>query len=83
MNRGEEVSGDLVITRGNGPVLLELAVEILDEMARLVQLFVEGAWAFAIALGRDHGGFPGRTKRFDHALVSIKALSANSVSACI
>lgn len=73
MNGGEEVSGRLVITRGNCSVLLELAVEILDEMARLVQLFVEGAWAFAIALGRDHRVFPGRTKRFDDALVSIKS----------
>ena len=74
MNRGEEVSGGLVVACGNGPVLLELAVEIFDEMARLVQFFVEGAGHFAIALGRDHRVFPGRTKRFDHALVGIKGL---------
>jgi hypothetical protein len=45
MNGGEEVSGGLVVTRDNGPVLLELAVEILDEMARLVKFLIEGAGA--------------------------------------
>jgi hypothetical protein len=33
MNPGEEVSGGLVIAGGDGPELLELANEILDEMA--------------------------------------------------
>jgi len=69
---GEEVSGCFVVARGNRPVLLELAVEILDEMTRLVHLFVERALDFAIALGRDHGRFACCTKRFDHALVGIK-----------
>ena len=72
MDRGKEVSGGLVIAGGNGAVLLELAVEILDEMACLVHLFIESALVFAIALWRDHQVFSCRTKWFDHPLVGIE-----------
>jgi hypothetical protein len=41
MNTGEEVSGGLVIAGGDGPELLELADETLDEMTCFVQLFIE------------------------------------------
>lgn len=72
MDGGEEISGGFVITRGDGSVLLELAEEILHEMARLVQLLVEAALGFAVALGRDHRGFACREKRVDHALVGVE-----------
>ena len=72
MDAGEEVSGGLVVAGGNGAVLLELAVEILDEMACLVHLFIESALVFAIALWRDHQVFSCRAKRFDHPLVGIE-----------
>ena len=35
MDAGEEVSGGLVIAGRNGSVLLELAIEVLHEVARL------------------------------------------------
>src|SRR5439155_20558393 len=72
MDGGEEVSGGLVIAGGNGTVLLELAVEILDEMACLVHFFIESTLVFAIALWRDHQVFSCRTKWFDHPLVGIE-----------
>ena len=57
MDCGEEVSGGLVVARCDGAELLEFAEEVFDEMARLIHLLVEGAWAFAVALGRDHRDF--------------------------
>src|SRR5207248_9558800 len=72
MDAGEEVSGGLVIAGGNGAVLLELAVEILDEMACLVHFFIESTLVFAIALWRDHQVVSCRAKRFDHPLVGIE-----------
>lgn len=72
MDAGEEVSGGLVVARGNGAVLLELAVEILDEMACLVHFFIKSALVFAIALRRDHDVFSCLAKRFDHPLVGIE-----------
>ena len=53
MDGGEEISGGFVVARSDGAELLELAEEILDEMARLVHLFVEETREFAVALGRD------------------------------
>jgi hypothetical protein len=37
---GEEISGGFVVASGDGAVLLELAEEIFDEVARLVGFFV-------------------------------------------
>jgi hypothetical protein len=36
VNCGEEISGGFVVTGGDGAVFLELAEEVLDEMACLV-----------------------------------------------
>lgn len=78
MDRGEEISGGFVITRGGGSELLELAEEILHEMARFVHLFVEGSLDFAAALGRDHRSFSCGKKRFDHTLIGI----TSSIGSC-
>jgi hypothetical protein len=72
VDAGEEISGGLVVARGKGAVLFELAVEILDEVACLVHFFIESARVFAIALRRDHQVFSCRAKRFDHPLVGIE-----------
>ena len=72
MDRCEEISGCFVVARGDGSELLELAVEILDQMAGLVHLFVEGTFDFAAALGWDHECLSCRQKGFDHARVGIK-----------
>jgi len=73
MDCGEEISGGFVVASGDGAVLLELAEEILDEMARLVHLVVKAALDFAIGLGRDYQGLACRKQGFDHAFVGIES----------
>ena len=72
MDGGEKIPGRFVIAGRDCSVLLEFAVEILDEMACFVQFLVEEARDFAVAFGRDHGGLARRKQRFDHAFVGIK-----------
>ena len=72
MDCGEEISGGFVVSRGDGAILLELAEEILDEMARLVSLLVELALDLAVALGRDHDRLSPCKQRLDHPFVGIE-----------
>ena len=74
MDAGEEVAGELVVARGDGAELLELAEEVLDQVARLVELFVVGARCHAIALGWDHRALAGGGKRLDHPGIGIERL---------
>jgi hypothetical protein len=48
--------------------LLEFGEEILDEVTRFVKFFVVVAFALAIGLGWDDGGFAGFFERVDDAL---------------
>jgi hypothetical protein len=50
---GEEISGGLVIARGNGSELLEFTEEILDQMARFVEFLIELARRHAVWAGRN------------------------------
>ena len=52
---GEEISGGLIVAGGDGPELFELAEEILDQMARLVELAIKIARRNAASPGRDDG----------------------------
>ena len=81
MDGGEEISGGLVVTGGDGPILLELAEEILHQVTCLIQFPVEGALDLSIALGWDHELFSrkGAITRWS----ASKALSASRVSACM
>src|SRR5215212_1544665 len=77
VNAGQEASCGLVVAGGNGPKLLELGKEVLDQMPGLVEVFVKGA--------RCRPGFPrwddrrlaGLGQRFEHALVRIERLVGN------
>ncbi len=54
MNAGQEASCGLVVAGGNGPELLELGEEVLDQMPGLVEVFVKGARCLAgLARGDD------------------------------
>src|SRR4029077_15069894 len=66
MDCGEEISGGFVVASGDGAVLLELAEEILDEVACLIGVFVEIALNLAVALGRDHERLFPCKQRLDH-----------------
>ncbi len=74
MDGGEEISGELVVARGDGAELLELTEEVLDQMARLVEFFVVRARCRAIAFGRDHRDLVGGGKRRDHPGIGVERL---------
>ena len=57
INGGEKVSCGLVITGGDGAELFEFTKEILDAVARSIQVFVIVTLRFAIRLRRNHGRF--------------------------
>ena len=71
---GEEISGGFVVAGGDGAVLLELAEEILDEVAGLVGFFVEIALNLAVSLRRDHERLSSCKQRLDHPLIGIEGL---------
>jgi hypothetical protein len=55
MDCGEEISGGFVVARGDSAELLQLAVEVLDEVTRLVSGFVIGALGWLGHQGPGHG----------------------------
>ena len=59
MEGGEEISRGFVVARGDGTELFEFAEEVLDEVARLVEVAIKIAAGEAVFSGRDHGGFSG------------------------
>lgn len=77
MDAGEEVAGELVVARGDGAELLELAEEVLDQVARFVERFVVGPRRRAAALGRDHRQLAGGGERFDHPGIGVECLVGN------
>jgi hypothetical protein len=74
MDGGEEVSGGLVVAGRNRSVLLELTVEVLHEVSRLVHFLVVEALKLSIALGRNDELFSCRKERLDDALIGIESL---------
>ena len=53
MNAGEENLGELVVTRGDGPKMLELVEETLNEIAFAVEGEVARARGFSVGFGWD------------------------------
>ena len=53
MNAGEENLGELVVTRGDGPEMLELVEETLNEIAFAVEGEVARARGFSVGFGWD------------------------------
>ena len=74
MDDREEVSGGLVVACGNSSVLLELAEEVLHQVARFVHFFVVEALKLSITLGRNDELFSCRKQRFDDTLIGIGSL---------
>jgi hypothetical protein len=69
---GEKISRGFVVAGGNRPVLLELAEEILDEMARLVSVPVKIPLSFAMASGRNDERLSAGKQWLDDTFVSIE-----------
>jgi hypothetical protein len=74
VDAGEEVAGGFVIARGDSPKLLESAKEVLDQVARLVEVFIVMAWISPTAFGRDDRRLAGFLERLDDALVGVEGL---------
>ena len=53
MNAGEENLGELVVTRGDGPEMLELVEETLNEIAFAVEGEVARARGLSVGFGWD------------------------------
>src|SRR3954466_1431861 len=74
---GQEASCGLVVAGGNGPELLELGEEVLDQVPGLVEVFVKGARYRAGFARWDHRCFTGFSKRLEHPLVGIERFVGN------
>ena len=74
MDGSEEVSDCLIVASGNRSVLLELTIEVLHEVARLVDLLVVATLNLSIGLGRNDQLFSCRKQRLDDALIGIESL---------
>ena len=72
MNAGQEASCGLVVAGGDGPKLLELGEEVLDQMPGLVEVVVKGARCRAGVPRWDDGHLAGLGQRFEHPLVGIE-----------
>ena len=56
LNTGEERLGEFVVTRGDGPEMLERVKETLDEIAFAVEGEIARARGFSVGFGGDDGG---------------------------
>ena len=74
MDGAEEVAGALVVAGGDGPELLELGEEGLDQVPGLLEVFVEGARCLAGCPRWDDRRLASFSQRFDHPLVGIERL---------
>ena len=74
MDGGEKISRGFVVARGDGAELFEFAEEVLDQVARLVEMFVEIAGRGAVAAERNDRPFAGLGERPDDPLVGIVSL---------
>src|SRR4051795_11823956 len=72
VNAGQEASCGLVVAGGDGPELLELGEEVLDQVPGLVEVFVKGARCLAGLARWDDGCLAGLGQRLAHALVRIE-----------
>ena len=74
VNGGEEISGGLVVARGDSAEPFEFTEEILDQVACLVEFGIESTRRCTALAERDHGGFAGGRKRLKDPLVGIESL---------
>jgi len=74
INGSEEVAGGLVIASGDGTKLLEFGEEVLDQVARFIEMPIEPAGHPSVGLGRNHGGFALGNQRLDDPFVGVECL---------
>ena len=74
VDSSEEISGSFVVTRSDGSELFEFTEEILDEVARFIEVWIKVGRCPAIWSGRDYRRFAGRCQRLADPRVSVKGL---------
>jgi hypothetical protein len=74
MDACQEVSGGFVIARCDSAELLEFGEEVLDQVARFVDVPVVVPLDFPICLGRDHGGLMLVGQHGDNPFIGIICL---------
>src|SRR5829696_6458409 len=77
MDASEEIASRFIVAGGDGPKLLELGKEVLDEVARLVEVFVKGARYLAGLARGDHRRLASLGQRLEHPRVGIKRFVGN------
>ena len=73
MDGGKEIPGSFVVAGCDRPELLELAEEILDQVALFVELAIEIARYQTVWSWRDYGGFAGRGQQVEDPAIGIKS----------
>ena len=74
MDAPQKVARSLVVARSNSPVLLQACEEVLDQMARLVQMAVIFAWLFAPRSRRNNNGLALVDQRLDQSDMGVVGL---------
>lgn len=74
VNGGAEVSGGFVISGSDGSELLELFEEVLDEVACLVEVTVEGTIDLAMGSAGNDDRLSGGEEGIDDPLIGIEPL---------
>ena len=79
MNCGEEISGEFVVTRGDGAKVLEFVEEAFDEIAFAVEREVAIARGLAIGLRGNHGGDLAPVESVDQRISVISLVADQSL----
>jgi hypothetical protein len=74
MDGGEEVARGFVVACGDGPELLELGEEGLDQMPCLVEVSIVAAVNPTVVPGRDDHGLAGSDEWIDDPVVGVERL---------
>jgi hypothetical protein len=69
---GKEIPGGFVVAGCDRPELLELAEEILDQVALFVEFSIELARHQTVWSRRDYGGFASRRQRAEYSAIGIE-----------
>ena len=77
LNAGEEISGEFVVARGDGPKVLEFVEEALDEIAFAVEREIAISRGLAVGLWRNDGDDLALVERIDQR-ISIVSLVCRS-----
>ena len=70
----EKDLGGFIVAGGDSAELLEPSEEILNQVARFVQVFVIGAGSFSVGFWRDDRDYSGLFQRFYDSFIGVKGL---------